>query len=936
MINDVTNTFTISIWAQAAAGKNHYLLFPSQGSSAWGDDSVGVGLWLNGNIISVQEHTSGYMPNVVGSLGDFSRWTQVCVVYSNQVPRLYLDGQLVATGPKSPRVVRPSSGLHNPHSQAAVGGFGGFGNTDNPDSNWFQGSLDEIRIYNRALSEAEVQQLYTYEAAPAQAFQTNGLVAYYPFNGNANDESGNGNNGTVVGATLSADRFGNANSAYQFNRTNNYIEVRSSPSLAFGAKITASTWIRLDRLYPRQYQEGFYANAIVGKGFGVDGFGADGVPDWFFGINGDVQRVHLNSGRWMYWDSTQALKANVWQHVAFTYDGIVMKTYLDGVQSGEQPASGVLMITDTAMTIGAYAPETNGPIENWYFGGLIDDVRIYNRALSASEIQQLYLHESQPSNQPVVIVQQPINVSAVVSRDVTFQISATGTEPLAYQWKFNGTPIAGATSTSLVLKGVTSSNAGSYTVDVSNSFGAITSNPAVLTVLFPPTITLQPRSQRVLAGADASFTVTAAGSEPLSYQWSRNGIALPGVNSATCLLRAVTPLDEGTYLVTVSNPYGTVSSDPALLTVVVPNYILRDRTPGGGVVLREPNKSSFPPGSLVNLTAEPYDGWTFLDWKDDAEGTNPVAQVAMSFGKNVRARFGTPVTLLPSASGTVAVDPPSAFYPYNAPVRIIATPQMGNYFAFWFGSATGDLNPLSILVREANPTVSASFLPLPEGKVALTIVPDGYGKVTVAPRANLFSIGQTVTNTALPDPGQEFLGWSGDAQGLDNPLVVTLDRSKTITARFTRRPRLDLETSGKDAVLLTLTGEFSGTFHLLRASDLSAWSEIRSLTNAYGETQLRYTAADAAAAFKTASAAAAQRQATAIPTVVNGFVIAITVTDGGDGYATAPSVTISGGGGAGAIASATILRGKVDKVIVVNAGSGYTETPTVLIAPRQP
>jgi Divergent InlB B-repeat domain len=275
-------------------------------------------------------------------------------------------------------------------------------------------------------------------------------------------------------------------------------------------------------------------------------------------------------------------------------------------------------------------------------------------------------------------------------------------------------------------------------------------------------------------------------------------------------------------------------------------------------------------------------------------------------------------------------------FPYDTPVRIVAKPRGGSFFAGWSGSTTGDVNPLPMLVRDANAIISASFLPLPAGRVALTVVPDGNGKVSVGPRANLFSIGQTVTNTALPDPGQEFLGWTGDAQGLENPLVLAMDQSKNITARFTKRPHLDLQVSGNDGVLLTLTGEFTGAYHVLRSSDLVGWSEILTLTNAYGEAQMMNPSSDPGLCFKAVGMALIQRIATAVPTVVNGFVVAVTVTDGGDGYTTAPQVTITGGGGAGAAATAIVLEGKVDKVIVVNAGSGYTETPTVLIAPPSP
>src|ERR1019366_3185308 len=78
----------------------------------------------------------------------------------------------------------------------------------------------------------------------SQSFLTNGLVAYYPFNGNANDASGNGNNGTVYGAILTTDRFGNSNSAYSFDGASSYIEVPSNASLLFSNQLTISAWIK--------------------------------------------------------------------------------------------------------------------------------------------------------------------------------------------------------------------------------------------------------------------------------------------------------------------------------------------------------------------------------------------------------------------------------------------------------------------------------------------------------------------------------------------------------------------------------------------------------------------------------------------------------------------------------------------------------------------
>lgn len=189
-----------------------------------------------------------------------------------------------------------------------------------------------------------------------------------------------------------------------------------------------------------------------------------------------------------------------------------------------------------------------------------------------------------------------------------------------------------------------------------------------------------------------------------------------------------------------------------------------------------------------------------------------------------------------------------------------------------------------------------------------------------------------VTVTAFPEPGEAFLGWSGDAVGLDNPLVLAMDRSRTVIARFTKHPRVNLQLSGKDGALLTVNGEFTGAYRIQRSSDLASWSEVLAVTNAYGEAQAMFPATGPVLYFRAVQVGAVQRRATAVPTVVNGFVIAITIIDGGEGYITTPQITIIGGGGTGAAATAIVKDGKVEKAIVVNAGSGYSQPPSILIA----
>lgn len=171
---------------------------------------------------------------------------------------------------------------------------------------------------------------------------------------------------------------------------------------------------------------------------------------------------------------------------------------------------------------------------------------------------------------PPTITTQPQNQTVAAGGSATFTVAATGTEPLSYQWKFNGTDIAGATSPSLTLANVQSSNAGNYTVAVSNAGGSITSTAAVLTVLSAPTITQQPQSQTVNAGATATFSVTANGSEPLIYQWKFNGSDIVGATGPTLNLPNVQPANAGSYLVIVANTAGSVTSSAVQLTVNQP------------------------------------------------------------------------------------------------------------------------------------------------------------------------------------------------------------------------------------------------------------------------------------------------------------------------------------------------------------------------------
>lgn len=170
---------------------------------------------------------------------------------------------------------------------------------------------------------------------------------------------------------------------------------------------------------------------------------------------------------------------------------------------------------------------------------------------------------------PPSITSQPLSQTNAFGGNTTFTVVAAGSTPLAYQWRFFGTNLSGATTTSLTLTNLQTTNAGNYTVVITNTYGSVTSAVASLTVNASPVINNQPQSLSVNLGANAAFNVIAAGGPPLYYQWRFAGSDIPGATNNTYTQLNAQLADAGNYTVVVTNYAGSITSTVAALTVNV-------------------------------------------------------------------------------------------------------------------------------------------------------------------------------------------------------------------------------------------------------------------------------------------------------------------------------------------------------------------------------
>lgn len=206
---------------------------------------------------------------------------------------------------------------------------------------------------------------------------TNGLVGWWPFNGNANDESGNGNNGTVNGVTLTSDRFGHADKAYSFDGIDDWIQVENQELFNFNNRFTINAWINTNSnsgtkkiVTKLQTCDDSYILQLI-----------DGHVDF---------ELAQGCGNWISYNNSQNIVLNNWHSLTATFDidSALVRLYFDGVLILEQSRDFQISSSSANLVFGSFF--NNDIYPDQFFSGLIDDIGIWNRALTQEEITNLY------------------------------------------------------------------------------------------------------------------------------------------------------------------------------------------------------------------------------------------------------------------------------------------------------------------------------------------------------------------------------------------------------------------------------------------------------------------------------------------------------------------------------------------------------------------
>lgn len=507
--------------------------------------------------------TDNYTVNLTGTnVVQSNVWYHVAATFDGTTATLYVNGAPEATVSGSPGF--------DPNPSAALGigarGDGAFG---------FSGAVDEVAIYSTALTANEIRSHYEngVSASPAQPYnqlvQTAAPILYWRLNEatippppaatNLGSLGASANGAYLAGATGGATGAvqGDSDTAAIFNGTTAKIDVPHHPALNPTNVFTVELWARVtggtghrspltsrDEPPPSGYI--FYATPDNNWEFWT-GTGNTGAP-W-----------HTSPG--------SPVIDNQWSHLVGVFDNGVKRFYVDGVLTSAGNA-GYVPNPQRPLRFGSGRTETAG---EYFFNGEVDEVAFYGSVLPDDRILAHFREASGQSPTPVApfVVSEPQGQTLYINQSFTLRVGATGSLPLVYQWKLNGTPISGATNATYTVPSASVADSGNYSVDVSNEAGPTTSLDATVNVqdISIPEFTVQPQPVTVYPGGTVRLSALATGSDTMNYQWRFNGTDLPNQTNASLVLPNVQVANQGDYTVRATNPAGSTISSTARLTI---------------------------------------------------------------------------------------------------------------------------------------------------------------------------------------------------------------------------------------------------------------------------------------------------------------------------------------------------------------------------------
>jgi hypothetical protein len=362
-----------------------------------------------------------------------------------------------------------------------------------------------------------------------------GLVSWWRGEGSALDQLGLNNGMLQTGTTFAS---GEVDQAFIFDGVSGYVNIPKSASLDAPSQLTIDFWMNVD---PAQPMGNKVAGLVTSDFYGFEIGTAESKLGIQFFVSTDagghfVSTADLNS-------SGAVFPAGEWHHIAGVYDGTKVQLYLDGQALGNAtPVTGQVssMLANSFVAIGSSDGRTTC---GTCFGvrrlkGMIDEVDYFNRALSAAEIAAIYAAgvsgKCLTPSAPYIYV-QPANQVATVGGSVTFSVGVAGTAPLSYQWSFGGLALEGATNATLILTNVLFSQAGNYSVVITNVAGTASSSNATLSVNFTPASVSVVNVTNAQSGAtvNAPVSLAANGNENgLSFSLDFNTNSLTYVSTA--------------------------------------------------------------------------------------------------------------------------------------------------------------------------------------------------------------------------------------------------------------------------------------------------------------------------------------------------------------------------------------------------------------------